>query len=91
MVTLILYTRPDCHLCDVAKDALREAAEVVSFAIEERDVDTNPAWAAAFGDDVPVGVIGGRKVFKHRVEPHRLVVALEARGARPEASSLPSG
>ena len=80
MVTLILYTRPDCHLCDAAKAVLREVHEVVPFEVEERDVDDQPGWAAAFGNDVPVGVIDGRKVFKYRVEPHRLVVALKARG-----------
>lgn len=81
MVTLILYTRPDCHLCDVAKATLQEVCETVRFEIEERNVDEDPAAAAAFGHDVPVGVIDGRKVFKHRVDPARMVASLKARGA----------
>ena len=81
MLVLILYTRPDCHLCEAAKAALREVSVGIPFEIEERDVDDDPGWTAAFSDDVPVGVIDGRKVFKHRVDANRLVASLRARGA----------
>jgi len=78
MVKLILYGRRRCHLCDVAKDALRELQRRLEFEVEERDVDDDPDWAARFGEEVPVGVIGDRKVFKYRVEPERLERALLA-------------
>ena len=77
---LILYTRPDCHLCDEAKAALRLVARQVRFELEERNVDDLAEWADEFGDQVPVGILDDRKVFKYRVDPARLRTALRARG-----------
>jgi hypothetical protein len=48
----------------------------IDFAVEVRDVDADPAWREAYGEEVPVGMIGARKVFKHRVDPERLGKAL---------------
>ena len=81
MLKLILYTRDDCHLCDEAKAALAVLHGSARFEVEERDVDDQAQWVAAYGDDVPVGVVGEDKVFKHRVDPQRLRKALRARGA----------
>jgi len=80
---LVLWTRPRCHLCDVAKAELRRLQERLTFRIEERDVDARDEWTRRFGDEVPVGTVEGRKVFKYRVDPERLAVALRRRGARP--------
>ena len=78
MVKLIVYGRRNCHLCDVAKDAVALLRREVEFMVEERDVDDNDAWARAYGDEVPVGVVDGRKVFKYRVDTERLRRALSA-------------
>jgi len=88
-MTLVFYTRADCHLCDVAKKDLEELRRRFPFRIEVRDVDANDAWEAEFGDEVPVGVLDGRKVFKYRVDPGRLGHALRARqesGSPPPSS-----
>ena len=77
--TLIFYTRTDCHLCDVAKSQLEQLRQRVSFQIEVRNVDEDETWAQRFGDEVPVGILAGRKVFKYRVDIDRLENALRAR------------
>ncbi|MDA0999642.1 MAG: glutaredoxin family protein [bacterium] len=68
---LTLYSRPDCHLCEVAKAQVREMFGA-ELPIEEIDVDSDPALAAAYGEEIPVGFIGVEKAFKIRVEPRRL-------------------
>ena len=78
MAKLILYGRRDCHLCDVAKEAIARLRNELEFEVEERDVDADPAWIEAYGDEVPVGVIGTRKVFKYRVDADKLARALTA-------------
>lgn len=81
--TLILYGRHDCHLCDEAKAVLAALQGRAPFRIEERDVDADPRWVEAYGDEVPVGVIDDRKVFKYRVDPEKLLVSLRRRTNRP--------
>jgi len=74
--TLVVYSRQDCHLCDVALDAIEKLRRTVSFDVEVRDVDDDPEWHAAWGLEVPVGFIGERKVFKYRVDAGKLARAL---------------
>lgn len=76
---LVLYGRRDCHLCDVAKEALGPLLAEYGVLLEERDVDSDPEWARLYGDQVPVGVLDGSRVFKYRVDPGPLRRALEAR------------
>lgn len=79
--TLVLWTRRQCHLCDIAKEELHALQRRLAFRIEERDVDERADWAERYGDQVPVGTVAGQKVFKYRVEPRRLATALRRRGA----------
>ena len=67
---LILYTRAECHLCEAAKAEIRE--KIGAIPIEEIDVDSDPALAARFGEEVPVGFVGGEKAFKFHVDVRRL-------------------
>lgn len=80
-LTLVLYTRPDCHLCDDAKEALSLLQRRARFEVDECNVDEDPALAERYGDEVPVGVVDGHKLFKYRVDSERLLRALRARGA----------
>jgi len=70
--TLILYGRSNCHLCDVAKEIIEAVRTRVDFDVIERDVDDDPDWAEAYGDQVPVAFLRERKVFKYRVDPAAL-------------------
>ena len=65
---LILYGRRDCHLCDEMKTVVEEVRRAHPFDLEIVDVDDDPALAAAYGLEVPVLTIDGRKAFKYRVD-----------------------
>ncbi len=67
---LIIYTRANCHLCDEAKAEIR--ARLREIEIEEIDVDSDPALAERFGEEVPVGFVGSEKAFKYRPDIRRL-------------------
>lgn len=75
---LILYHRTDCHLCDEMRAVVEAVNRDVPFALEQVDVDGDVALAAAYGEEVPVLLVNGRKAFKYRVTP----AALRARLAR---------
>ncbi len=72
MTTITLYTRAGCHLCDVAKDVLDRVRAERPFELVTIDVDTDPALVRAYGEEVPVVAIDGRKAFKYRVDANAL-------------------
>ena len=78
MVKLIFYTRQNCHLCEVAKALVCELQEYHDFQVEIRNVDDHPDWIRVYGDEVPVGIIDDRKVFKYRVKEDQLRQAILA-------------
>lgn len=82
MTRIEIFTRPACHLCDEAKSVLAAARRRFEFELVEHNVDDDPAWIVAYGDDVPVVWIDGRKAFKHRVPAERLRRYLLKSGVR---------
>jgi hypothetical protein len=78
MIRLTLYTRADCHLCHAMRTVVEVVARERPLALEEVDVDGDPTLAAAYGAEVPVLAVNGRKAFKYRVD----APALRARLAR---------
>jgi glutaredoxin len=69
---LTLITRPGCHLCDVAKEAMDRIAADAGEAWVEVDVESDPALEAEYGDRVPVIMLDGREHGYWRVEEARL-------------------
>jgi len=71
VVEVVLYTRAGCHLCDVAKAVVDEVRGRVAFALDIVDIDSDPALAARWNDEVPVVFVNGKKAFKYRVDAAR--------------------
>ena len=69
---LTLYGRPECHLCHDMRAVVEALRADVPFELEEVDVDGDPALAAAYGEEIPVLRVNGRKAFKYRVTPAEL-------------------
>jgi uncharacterized membrane protein len=62
MITVTLYTRKDCHLCDQAKADLESLKEKYPHRLVEVDVDTDPALKKTYGEQVPVIEVGPYKL-----------------------------
>ena len=82
VASLVLYSRPGCHLCDEMKAVVRRVATRVPLAFEEIDISTDAALEARYGVDIPVLLVNGRKAAKYRVNEAELVRILGAR-SRP--------
>jgi glutaredoxin len=78
-VTVTLYTRAGCHLCEDARAVLETARRRVPFDLEEIDIDRHAHWLALYNEEVPVIAIDGQKAFKYRVEMDELLKKLAAR------------
>jgi glutaredoxin len=74
-VTLTIYSRPGCHLCDDMKAVVKRVVQDVDdvddvhdrVSIKEVDISTDPALGALYGLEIPVLLIDGKKVAKYRV------------------------
>ena len=77
---LTLLVRAYCHLCDDMRAALLPIARRANATIVELDVDADPALEAAFGERVPVlllgGVEGGRELCHYTLDASRVERAL---------------
>ena len=62
--SVTLYTRVGCHLCDEAKEILRNHG----LAPVEVDIDADPELRQRYTECVPVVVIDGRERFRGRVD-----------------------
>ena len=54
MLTVTLYMRKDCHLCDQAKADLKSLAENYPHRLVEVDIDSDPALQKAYFEKIPV-------------------------------------
>ncbi len=67
MLTLTLYSRPDCCLCEEMKAVLAQVRQGIPFALEEIDISTDPELETRFGQEIPVLFVNGRKAFNYRL------------------------
>jgi hypothetical protein len=71
-VTLVLYGRPGCHLCEDALVVIERVRARVPFALEQRDIETDDAWFKRYLERIPVVEIDGEVVFELFVDEQQL-------------------
>nr|MDT0658294.1 glutaredoxin family protein [Micromonospora sp. DSM 115978] len=75
---LTLITRPGCHLCEVAKEAIERVVAVTGDRWVEVELNGDPELEGEYGDRVPVVLLDGREHGYWRVEEDRLLRDLTA-------------
>ncbi|MDY0908732.1 glutaredoxin family protein [Microbacterium sp. CFBP9034] len=81
MTTLTLIGKPDCHLCDVAREVVETVVADLpedSVEVEELSIADDPALFALWWEKIPVVLIDGTLHGHWRVSPDRLRAALDA-------------
>ncbi len=96
MVRVEVYGKPDCALCDEAKDRLRRVQRDLPFELVEVDVTRDASLEARYRNDVPVVLVDGRRAFKHRFTEdaarrriRRALAAADPTAQRAEAPAAP--
>ena len=72
-----LYTRPGCHLCEEAKARIAPLLRRVGATLHEINIDADAVLRERYDFDVPVILLGTRKVAKHRVDVEQFRRQLE--------------
>jgi glutaredoxin len=65
---VIVYSRPGCHLCDEAKQAILQAGCSDHFTLEEVNIETDEELLKKYRYDIPVITIDGVEEYRHRVD-----------------------
>ena len=100
---VLVYTKPGCHLCDEMLDLLRLTLRARDVPTVERNITQSVDDYERYKHDIPVLVIDGREVARHRITEehrclaqarhgnrlaHRINEAGTAIGSFPDASRL---
>ena len=80
MPTLTLYTKPDCCLCDEAREALERVRGRAPFDLEVVDISTDPELRERYGERIPV-VPWTASCFEYIVDEAALENRLSKAGA----------
>jgi glutaredoxin len=79
MHDVVVYSRKECHLCEVVKETLERLQKEADFNWREVDIDADAELRQKYTDEVPVVFIDGRKAFKYRMGEHEFLRVLAGR------------
>ncbi|MCD6021515.1 MAG: glutaredoxin 2 [Actinomycetia bacterium] len=82
---VVLYTRPGCHLCDVARETVLSLRPRLGFVFDEVDIEADEELELEYGIRIPVVEIDGEEAFEVTVDPIQLEEQLAERD-RPSRS-----
>ena len=73
MRTVTLYSRPGCHLCDDAREAVERVRAQAPFDLHEIDIERDDVLHARYLERVPVVAVDGEEVFDYFVDETALL------------------
>lgn len=79
---ITLVGRAGCHLCDEAREVVRDVAGEVGVDWVEVSVDDDPELLRRYAEEVPVVLVDGRRHAYWHVDRGRLAAALAPSGER---------
>jgi glutaredoxin len=79
VISLTIYSRPGCHLCDEMKAVVNRVAESIPLQLEEIDISTSRELEERYGLEIPVLMVEGKKAAKYRVGEEELRRVLAGR------------
>lgn len=77
MHTVTIYSKPDCHLCERAKQVIARCRQKVDFALEEVDISQSSELFERYRDDIPVILLDGSEIARHFVRERKLLERLQ--------------
>jgi glutaredoxin len=79
--TVVLYARPDCHLCDEARAGLEAMlADGLSFEIKEVNIEADDRLHARFLERIPVIELKGEIVSELWLDADAVRSGLRSQG-----------
>ena len=73
---VMMYSRRNCHLCEVAKEVVESARNEAEFEFEVVFIDGDAGLEKEYGEEVPVTLINGKRHDYFRVDRTRFIEAI---------------
>jgi glutaredoxin len=92
--TLVLIGKPGCHLCERMRETVAPVAAELGLVLEERDLRADAEIEALYRFDIPVLMLDGREIARHRVTADALrarVAEIASEGRRTSRHPSPNG
>jgi glutaredoxin len=67
-----IFSKPDCHLCDLAKVHLRGLQRKWGFELREVNIASDEKLLAEYGTRIPLIWVNGQLACKYKVDEHAL-------------------
>ncbi|MFM8752294.1 MAG: glutaredoxin family protein [Actinomycetota bacterium] len=71
-----MYSRRNCHLCEVAKEVVESAKNEADFEYEVIFIDGDAGLEKEYGEEVPVTLINGKRHDYFKVDKARFIEAV---------------
>lgn len=84
MLTVTLFSRPNCHLCEQAKTDLQSLQAEIPHTLLEIDIDSDPAIQKKYFDKIPVVEVGVYSLKAPFTRAELLMTLGAARDARSQ-------
>ena len=78
MTKVVIYSKPGCHLCEVAKAAIQAAGCEGEYTLAEINIESDPDLLRRYRYNIPVITFDGVEAFRHRVSAEEFREALRA-------------
>jgi len=88
MITVTLYSRPACHLCETAKTELESLQSEIPHTLVEVNIDSDPALQKKYFDQIPVVAIGPYRLKAPFTRAELLMTLGAARDAHGQKERL---
>jgi glutaredoxin len=80
---IVVYTKPNCPLCEEAIDAIESVRARVSFDLVLKNILESLDDFERFKHDIPVIFLNGKELSRHQITGEQLIEAL--RSTTPES------
>jgi hypothetical protein len=78
VVSVVLYSKRECHLCESVEQVIEAVEKRRRFELIFVDILTNPEAFAKYEFEIPVVVVDGKEVARHRMDEPEFEAALDA-------------
>ncbi len=77
MIEIVIYSKPDCCLCDEVKAQLARLRRAVPFDLREVNILEDPRAYEQFNEEIPVVFVNGKKAFKYHLNENEFLRRIE--------------
>ena len=72
MLKVEIYSKPNCHLCEHAKEILQRLQLESPFILQETNIEANEKYLEFYKEKIPVILLDGELIFYGRISEKAL-------------------